>query len=347
MSRQIRHMTRLVEDLLDVSRVTQRKISLRKEPVELTTIVKQAAELYRGEAEARAQNLVLTLPPQRIYVDGDSTRLEQIFSNLLSNATKFSSSGSRIDLTMEIEPAIEEHENVRTGDGDPPGLSPAHAVVRVRDQGIGLSEEVLPRVFDLFMQSSRSLDRSQGGLGIGLTLVKELIDLHGGTVEAHSAGPGKGSEFVVRLPMLSGKATKALEATSPKEASADQPVSRRVLVVDDNEDEASGLAMVMKLAGHQVEVANEGETALAAAHTFRPEVVLLDIGLPGMNGYEVASHLRRQSDTAKMLLVALTGYGQEHDRQRALEAGFDFHFTKPVEPVVLKELISNHPSQPI
>jgi CheY-like chemotaxis protein len=247
---------------------------------------------------------------------------------------------------MEIEPAIEEHKNVRTGDGDPPRLSPAQAVVRVRDQGVGLSEDVLPRVFDLFMQSSRSLDRSQGGLGIGLTLVKELIGLHGGTVEAHSAGPGKGSEFVVRLPMLSGKATKALEATSPKEASADQPVSRRVLVVDDNEDEASGLAMVMKLAGHQVEVANEGETALAAAHTFRPEVVLLDIGLPGMNGYEVASHLRRQSDTAKMLLVALTGYGQEHDRQRALEAGFDFHFTKPVEPVVLKELISNHPSQP-
>jgi two-component system CheB/CheR fusion protein len=329
MKRQIHNMARLVDDLLDVSRITQGKIRLRKQPVDLSTLLTRAVELTRQQVEARGQELSLSPPRELVEIEADPTRLEQVFGNLLNNASKFASKGGHIWVTAELV------------NGGP--QSPGEVVVRVRDNGVGMAPETLPRVFELFMQADRSLDRTGGGLGIGLTLVHRLVALHGGSVEARSAGLGEGSEFVVRLPVLP-PAAKELKRDSDVGGGTDAGFSvapaRRILVVDDNVDTAESMALLLRLRGHEVDVAYDGLAALETAGSFHPEVVLLDIGLPGLDGYQVARRLRQGRRTAGALLVALTGYGQEEDQHRAREAGFNHHLTKPVDLPVLYELLA-------
>ncbi|HVG06363.1 MAG TPA: ATP-binding protein [Thermoanaerobaculia bacterium] len=316
--RQVKHLARLVDDLLDVSRITQGSIRLRKEVVELGTVVERAIEATRPLIDSRAHDLKIQLPTDQIHLEADPTRLEQILTNLLNNAAKYTMPGGQIRVTAALE-------------GD-------EAVVRVRDNGIGVPPDVLDRVFEPFVQSEGSLARSEGGLGIGLTLVRSLVEMHGGTVEATSPGLGQGSEFVVRLP-----ATVPAEKTaSLPEADAPFP-SRglRVLVVEDNVDAAESLAALLHLWGHEVRMVHDGLAAIDAAREHHPEVVLLDIGLPGLDGYQVAKRLREDASMDGALLVAMTGYGQPEDRRRSREAGIHHHFVKPVEPFVLRTLLSN------
>jgi PAS domain S-box-containing protein len=312
MERQIRHLVRLVDDLLDVSRIMRGKIELRKERIELSEVFAAAVETAQPTVDAHAQELIVSLPPEPIHLYADLVRLGQVVSNLLVNAAKYTQKAGRIWLTAE-----RKNNEV---------------VIQVRDTGIGIDSELLPRIFDLFVQSDRSLARSQGGLGIGLTLVKRLTEMHGGAVSVTSAGPGQGSEFFVRLP--------ALPATAAAKPSRDQQlsragVSRRVLVVDDNVDAADSAAMLLRLVGHQVEIAHNGAAALDLAARFRPDVILLDIGLPGMSGYDVARALRARPEHQNTIVAAITGYGQEDDRKRSREAGFDCHLTKPLAPAEL------------
>jgi len=319
MELQVRHLVRLVDDLLDVSRITHGKITLVKVPVDLDTVFAQAVETARPALEAQGHELSVSLPPEPLRLEGDLPRLTQVFGNLLNNAAKYTERASQIWLTGELE-------------GN-------QVVVRVRDTGVGISAELLPHVFDLFVQADRSLERSQGGLGIGLTLVHKLVVMHGGTVTAHSEGPDQGSEFVVRLPAL--LETPLQRAGGGEEHRSVASVSRRVLVVDDNVTTAEMLAMLLRMWGHEVHLAYDGSTALEVAAECRPELVLLDIGLPFMNGYEVARQLRRQAGLDKTALVAVTGYGQEKDRRRSQEAGFDHHLTKPVDADSLRALVAS------
>jgi signal transduction histidine kinase/DNA-binding response OmpR family regulator len=317
--RQVRHLVRLVDDLLDVSRITRGKIQLRKEPVDVSSIVSCAVEASRPLIDSRRHKLTVHLPDCPVQVDADPTRLTQVLGNLLNNAAKYTEEGGRIGLSVE-----EEGRDV---------------VFRVRDSGIGIPPEMLPSVFDLFMQANRGLDRSQGGLGIGLTLVHRLVEMHGGKVQALSAGPGKGSEFVIRLPVLTEELRRSVLANGDGYSPAESP-RQRVLLVDDNPDGAGSLATVLRRKGHEVHVCPDGPSALTAAESFRPGIVLLDIGLPGMNGYEVARRMRQQSILQNTRLVALTGYGQEEDRRRSLEAGFDQHLIKPVDLTLLDQLLA-------
>jgi two-component system CheB/CheR fusion protein len=318
--RQLRHLTRLVDDLLDASRITQGKITLQKEKLELASIINRAVETSLPLIEERGQQLIVSVPPQPVLLSGDPTRLSQVLSNLLNNAVKYTEEGGRIWVSAKRE-------------GE-------EAVVRVRDSGVGIPEEVLPHVFDLFTQADRSLDRSQGGLGIGLTLVRNLVEMHGGRVQAKSGGPGKGSEFTVYLPALpsQSKAAEVPQASKQRSASC---AGLRVLVVDDNVDSADTLAFILKLSGHDVRTAYAGDTALEEAGSFVPQVVVLDIGLPRMSGYEVARRLREQPEMKASFLIALTGYGQDEDRQRTMSAGFDHHLIKPVDPEKLQFLINS------
>jgi signal transduction histidine kinase/ActR/RegA family two-component response regulator len=321
--RQVQHMSRLVDDLLDVSRFTSGKITLQKEPTDLAAVVARAVEAARPAIEERRQEMSVALPPELMRVEGDPIRLAQVVGNLLNNAAKYTPEGGRIWLTARREGNT--------------------AVVSVRDTGVGIAADMLPRVFDLFAQADRSLAHSEGGLGVGLTLVKSLVELHGGSVEAHSPGPNRGSEFVVRLPLLAD-GQRPSGGEEPGDAQAVPLPPRRILVVDDNVDSAESLAVLLRLQGHEVEVAHDGATALAAAQTFRPQAVLLDIGLPGMDGYEVARRLRQQSVPAEMLLVAVTGYCQEEDRRRSQEAGFNAHLVKPVCLGTLHALLARTPA---
>jgi PAS domain S-box-containing protein len=306
--RQTKHITRLVDDLLDVSRISRGKITLNKQPLELATIVNHAMETSRPLIQAHGHSLSLSLPSESVWIEGDLIRLAQVVSNLLNNAAKYSEPNRQIWLTATAENG--------------------QAVIRVRDAGLGISPEVLPRIFDLFAQADRSLDRAKGGLGIGLSLVKQLVGLHGGNVEAKSEGLGKGSEFTVRLPLLSDvPAEKAIPEQTPD---AEQRPARRVLVVDDNADMVEGLSLLLELEGCEVERAADGPTALTIAQRFAPDVVLLDIGLPVMDGYELAQKLRAMPQTRQALLIAVSGYGQDQDRYRCLAAGFNHHFVKPV-----------------
>ncbi|HKQ79987.1 MAG TPA: PAS domain S-box protein [Blastocatellia bacterium] len=317
--RQVTHMSRLVDDLLDVSRITRNKIELCKERLELMTVVGRAVETSRPLIDSRKHRLTVSLPPDPVEVEGDLARLSQVISNLLDNAAKYTEEGGNIFLTSE-----------KVG---------GQIVISVKDDGVGIPSHILPHVFDLFTQADRSLDRSQGGLGIGLTLVHRLVELHGGNVEAHSAGPGKGSEFVIYLPVVAGEASKSKPA-EPVAADGVTSLRRcRMLVVDDNVDSAESMATLLKLDGHEVRVAYDGPAAVESALAFRPQVVLLDIGLPGLDGYEVARRLRRINETKDMFLIAVTGYGKKEDRVRALTSGFNYHITKPVDPEELDMII--------
>ncbi len=317
--RQVSHITRLVDDLLDISRIIRGKIMLQKVPVELATIIDQAVESTRSLIESQQHRLEVSLPAPPVRLEGDSVRLTQILSNLLNNAAKYTEKGGHIWLEAQVKGNT--------------------LVLRVRDNGAGIPDTLLPYVFDLFTQAERTLDRSQGGLGIGLTLVRNLVELHGGRIEAKSAGPGKGAEFTVYLPgVLEAAADMSPEVDG--EAASKPATGARILVVDDNVDVAESMAVLLELEGHRVQTVYTAHAALETARTFRPEVVLLDIGLPGMDGYEVAKRLRTFPETRKVLLIALTGYGREEDRARSKAAGFDQHLVKPVEPETLNELIA-------
>jgi PAS domain S-box-containing protein len=316
--RQVTHLARLVDDLLDVSRITSGRISLRKEPLALTPIVASAVEASRPLIEARKHTLETLLPDEPLMTEGDLTRLSQIVLNLLNNAAKYTPEGGHLRLSV--------------------GEEGGKVVIRVRDTGIGIPADLLPKIFDLFTQGDGSLDRSEGGLGIGLTLVHKLVQMHGGSVEAHSEGPGSGSEFVVRLPLLDAPSPD--DATLQDAESSPPTGSRRVLVVDDNHDSAESMAILVEIWGHEVRTAHDGPAALALAAEYRPDVVLLDIGLPGMSGYEVAKRLQELPGLERAILVAVTGYGQQSDRERTREAGFDHHLVKPVKPTHLQELLA-------
>ncbi len=319
--RQVSQMTRLVDDLLDVSRITRGKIELRKESVDIATVVNNAIDISRPLIEKWGHRFTVAIPPHPILLEADSTRLTQVVSNLLNNAAKYTAPGGRIELAVER-------------DGD-------HVLIRVKDNGIGISPEMLPRVFEIFMQVDRAIERAEGGLGIGLTLVKRLVEMHGGTVEARSAGAGQGSEFAVRLPISQGIQNAETQKLGGKQE-VPPPPARRILVVDDNRDAADSLGMLLRLTGNEVHTAHDGLEAVGAVATFQPDVVLLDIGLPKLNGYEVARRLRQEEGGANRLLIAMTGWGQDEDRNRSREAGFDHHLTKPVEFKALQKLLSSH-----
>jgi signal transduction histidine kinase/transcriptional regulator with GAF, ATPase, and Fis domain/ActR/RegA family two-component response regulator len=319
MERQIGQMVRLVDDLLDVSRITRGKIELRRERVELASAVNRALETIRPLLQSLNHGLTITLPPQPIYLHGDLARLTQIIGNLLNNACKFTSKSGQIWLTVECE-------------------SEQEAIIRVRDTGIGIAADQLSRIFELFTQVDTSLERTHHGLGIGLTLVKNLAEMHGGAVEVHSDGHGQGSEFVVRLPLLVDTPKSLLpEPTLIKRAAT---TGYRILVVDDNRDAAVSLAMWLKLIGNETQIAHDGLAAVEAAAAFKPDVLLLDIGLPKINGYDVARKVREQSWGKKALLVALTGWGQDEDREKSREAGFNHHMVKPVDHDALTKLLA-------
>jgi signal transduction histidine kinase/CheY-like chemotaxis protein/CHASE3 domain sensor protein len=315
--RQTDQLVRLVDDLLDVARITRGRITLRRRPVSLAAVVQGAVEATQTALDDRHQQVHLSLPADPLEVNADPTRLEQILVNLLENAAKYTPSSG--------------HVTVRVGrEGE-------EAVVRVRDSGMGITPELLPHVFDLFAQGERPLDRAPGGLGIGLTLVRRLVELHDGRVEASSEGPGRGSEFVVRLPALRRPAT-----TAPRERRdvPERPERVRVLIVEDNHDTADSLAMLLETIGHDVRVAYDGERALELAAGDPPDVMLVDIGLPGMDGYEVSRRVRQDPRLTHVLLVALTGYGRAQDRERALAAGFQHHLVKPVDADALNALVA-------
>jgi PAS domain S-box-containing protein len=321
LERQVAQMSRLVDDLLDTSRITRGKIELRTERIELAPVLRQAVDAARSLYTSMHHQLTLTLPPDPVYLEADPTRLAQIVGNLLNNACKFTERGGHISLTVER-------------DGN-------QVVIRVRDNGIGIAAEQLPRVFEMFMQVDTSLERSRGGLGIGLTLVKTLVEMHGGTVDVRSDGLGHGSEFIVRLPVL---VETAKPVSKPTVGKPTPTARRRVLIVDDNQDGAESLAMLLEIAGHETNTANDGLEAIEAAERFRPDAVLLDIGLPKLNGYEVCRRIREQPWGRNMLLVAVTGWGQEEDRHRSREAGFNTHIVKPVDHDVVLQVLASLPS---
>ncbi|MGH8480080.1 MAG: chemotaxis protein CheB [Gammaproteobacteria bacterium] len=328
MERQLGQLVRLVDDLLDVSRISRGKIELRKERIEVASAVHYAVEAARPLCERMDHELTVTLPPQPVYLNADPTRLAQVVGNLLTNACKFTERGGRIGLTVEREPPR-----------SPPSQGGAGgvAVIRVRDTGIGIATEELPRIFEMFTQLDTSLERSRSGLGIGLTLVKNLVEMHGGTVEVHSAGLGQGSEFMVRLPIV----VETPELPPEPAAHAPTPTTaRRILVVDDNRDSAESLTMLLNLTGYETHTAYDGLEAVEAAAAFRPDVILLDIGLPKLNGFEAARKIREQQSDKSLVLVALTGWGQEEDRRRSEEAGFNAHMVKPVDYAALTKLLA-------
>jgi CheY-like chemotaxis protein len=323
---QIRHLTRIIDDLLDVSRITLGKIELRKILVDVVPIVTSAVEVVRPLIQARRHELSLFFSADSLWLEADATRIEQVLINLLNNAVKYTEDGGHIWIQAE-----------HAGD---------QVVITIRDNGIGIPPEKLPEMFELFVQEDRSLTRSEGGLGIGLTLVRSLVGMHGGSVMASSDGRGKGSTFTVRLPASpQAKPAPALSRPAP---AAREPAAQaaRIIIVDDSRDTAYALSRLLKHLGHQVEIAYDGPTAIEAARRFNPRFVLLDIGLPGMDGYEVAAQLRKEDCGRDAVIIAISGYGQESDRRRSREAGFDHHLVKPMSINDLISLISQAPSHP-
>jgi PAS domain S-box-containing protein len=320
MDQALNQLVRLVDDLLDVSRITTGKLKLRKERVELAAVVQSAVEATRPLIDEQGHHLSVLLPPTSILLDADPTRLAQVFSNLLNNAAKYSEQNGQITLAAELA-------------GD-------EVIVRVTDRGIGISADHLPRIFQLFAQVETASDRSQGGLGIGLSLVRGLVEMHGGTIQARSGGPGRGSELIVRLPQAKAEPLFEPQAAELHEKKNSATPKYRILVVDDNRLSAQSTAMALGLMGHDLATACDGIEGIARARTFRPDVILMDIGLPAMNGHETARRIREQPGGKNIILIAVTGYGQEEDRRRSLEAGFDYHLVKPLNFAELKNKLS-------
>ena len=316
--RQLGQMVRLIDDLLDVSRITRGRLSLRKERAELASIIRSAIDTSRPLIDASGHTLVIELPEEVVPLDADPIRLAQVFSNLLNNAARYMERGGRIWLTAEVR-----------------GVE---VVVTVRDTGIGIAADALPTIFDMFTQVDESRSQSQGGLGIGLTLVKQLVELHGGRVEAYSEGLGKGTQFTARLPIAEVAVAPPLVPGQGRRN--EHTITRRVLVADDNRDAAESMGMLLRLMGNEVRTVHDGLQAVTEAETFQPDVILLDIGMPRLNGYDAARRIREQRWSQGAVLVALTGWGQDEDKRRASEAGFDRHFTKPVNPADLQRLIT-------
>lgn len=316
--RQVRQMVRLVDDLLDMSRISTGKVRLWKEAVSIADVVDSAVETSAPLIEQLGHELTVSLPSRPLFVHADPTRLAQVFSNLLNNAAKYSEPGGRIRLDA--------------------GLHGSDVVVSVKDAGIGLSADQLPHIFEMFSQVNQSLEKSQGGLGIGLSLVKGLVELHGGSVEARSGGPGHGAEFVVRLP-AAGEASRD-RAWSENDVGT---TALRILIVDDSRDNAESLAMMLELTGNKTLTAFDGEQAVAAAAAFEPDLILLDLGLPKLDGFEACRQIRQQQTGKRPMIVAQTGWGQDEDRQRTRAAGFDHHLTKPLDPAVLMRLLQSLP----
>jgi CheY-like chemotaxis protein/two-component sensor histidine kinase len=311
-------MVRLVDDLLDVSRITTGKLELHKQRIELASVVRDAVEASRALIDSRGHILTVTLPPHPILLDADPTRLAQVFLNLLNNAAKYSEPCANIGLTARLDGTEVE--------------------VSVQDNGIGIPADTLPYIFDAFVQVDTSWQRTQGGFGIGLSLVKEFVELHGGRVEVRSKGLGQGSEFLVRLPLAVGVAAEPIAPTENRRGPR-----RRILVVDDNRDAAESLAMMLKILGHEVRTAHDGEAGVAAAAEHRPNLVLMDLGMPKVDGYEAARRIRAQTWGAELFLVALTGWGGENDRRRTQDSGFDRHLVKPVDAEALTRMIAEMP----
>jgi len=321
--RQVAQLVHLVDDLLDVSRVSRGKLELRRRRVLLANVLQAAAETSQPAIEAQRHRLHVAQPSEEVWLDADLTRLAQVFANLLNNSAKYMEPGGTI--TVEASASADE------------------VVVCVRDTGIGIAPNLLPYVFDPFMQADRSLERAQGGLGIGLTLVKRLVELHDGSVTARSEGPGRGSEFVVRLPRVVAGIDEAPVAAASAAASVGALPARRILVVDDNKDAVDSLALLLSIVGQTVATASDGIDALTQFEHFGPEIVVLDLGLPGLNGYEVARRIRSMDGGSQVVMVALTGWGQDEDRRRTVAAGFDYHLVKPVDFDALKALLANLP----
>jgi signal transduction histidine kinase len=321
MERQINHMVRLIDDLLEISRITRGKIELHKEHVDLATVVHNAVETSRPLLDAARHHLTITLPSEPLLLEADSVRLAQVFTNLLNNAAKYTEEAGQIVLTARRE-------------GD-------EAVVSVRDNGLGIPAAMLPRVFEMFAQVDRTLKRAQGGLGIGLTLARTLVQMHGGSISVQSGGPDQGSEFTVRLP-LTAKQPPGSESLRGSSQPRTQLSPQRVLVVDDNRDAADSLSMVLRFLGADTRVVYDGLSALEILRTYRPAVVLMDIGMPGIDGHEVARRVRQEPEGRGVVLVALTGWGQEEDRRRSKAAGFDHHLVKPVHADALQALLTTH-----
>ncbi len=319
--RQMRRLTRLLDDLLDVARLRQGRVELRREVLDVAAVIRSSLDTVQPLLLERRHRLTSAIAGESLLVNGDPMRLEQVLTNLLVNAAKYTDPGGEIFVTAQREGS--------------------DVVIRVRDTGIGIDAILLPRIFDLFVQAHRRLDRSTGGVGVGLALVKSLVEFHGGSVSAFSAGPGKGSEFIVRLPAVE----KASRLVGTAQDSGPKPAGRpalRVLIADDNADQADGLALLLQMEGDDVRISYDGPGVLEAARSFRPHVVLLDIGMPGLDGYQVARRLRKSPETRRALLVAMTGWGQEEDVRRSLEAGFDHHLTKPFEPALMEKLLADY-----
>ena len=325
--RQAKHLVRLVDDLLDVSRVARGKVTLTKKVLELSTVVAKAVEATESLLEERRHGLRLSVPEEGLAIEGDEVRLTQVVSNLLTNAARYTAPGGEIEVTAARE------------DGA--------VLLRVRDNGMGIDSVLLPKVFDMFVQGARGPDRSEGGLGLGLSLVRTLTELHGGTVRAQSDGTGRGSTFTVRLPASSPFAAPADSSSRAAERHVARPNARRVLVVDDNRDGAELISDFLANAGHEVRIANDPSQALSMAGTFRPEVAILDIGLPVMDGYALAHELRDRMGNTSPILIALTGYGQDQDKRRSEAAGFALHLVKPVAGATLAQIVDDLVADPV
>jgi signal transduction histidine kinase/CheY-like chemotaxis protein len=319
--RQTQQMSRLIDDLLDIARITSNKLELRRQRIEVTEVLDAAVETSRPLIDQFGHTLIVAAPTESIQIDGDLVRLAQVISNLLNNAAKYTEPGGRIWLTA--------------------ARADNRVVIKVRDNGTGISPELMPHIFEMFAQAERAAIKSPGGLGIGLTLVKRLVEMHGGTIAARSDGPGKGSEFVIVVPIItSAPLPSAVGVKSKLKLASARPEPIRILVVDDNHASADSLGLLLKLFGNEVRIAHDGLAAVEAAREFEPRVVLLDIGLPKLNGYETAQEIRQQPWASQAVLIALTGWGRDVDRERSRQAGFDHHLVKPLDPDVLTQLLA-------
>jgi PAS domain S-box-containing protein len=322
MDRQVRHLVRLVDDLLDISRITSNRLELRRERVDLGSVLQHAIEGSRAQLDEAGHQLQVSLPPEPVSLDADPTRLSQVFSNLLTNAARYTEPGGSIRLFVTLEPET--------------------AVITVQDTGIGIPAEKLPRVFDMFTQVNPAFQASRSGLGIGLSLVKRLVELHGGSVTAASEGAGRGSRFIVRLPVPAVVQPAPSPAAPARTNGVITP--RRILVVDDNRDAAVTLAAILTLSGNRAQVAHDGNEAVEMAATYRPDLILLDIGMPGLNGHDACQAIRKEPWGRDIVIVALTGWGQAEDREKSRRAGFDGHLVKPVDPAALAGLLEQMPA---